>query len=439
METPSHSRLSVQEQRYGMRNAYIGQAMGLLFPKLLIEQSVGPLFIKTMGGSDFQAMLLASFVGLFTLLQVPVVLRVHPWKRKRFMLRSWWLSGMAAGAGILLPFLMRPGPDMVWGAIGAFFLFSLVQTCGATFWFPLLHDVVPAARRGRFFGTMRAIWSITTFCGAVAAGVFLGADPALWKFQLVFGLAILGFFGRNYFVGRIPEAGRPAEAVEAFSNWRRHLQGILERRQALVFGGYLVTLVFCAGFLQQPMILYMKSLGFATGDNVLLYGFTILGAAGALLVSGLLVDRIGTRYVFLLAHIVLATLAALVLGVRMLPPGHMKPCLVGIFIASGAAFAAADVAGTAQLFHLAPRRGRAFFLSLFNVLRFSGVALAPFTAGIVLGLAPSGWSLSWGGAGWNVYETLFAAAGAGLLASALFLFRVDNVHGESAAGKVLEE
>ncbi len=430
--SPAHGEdhspsLPTDARRAGMRRAYLAQAIGLPLTVLLTEKSVGPLFIKALGGTDFQAMLLSSFFGLFIVLQIPTSLRVTPTRGKRFMLRMFLLAGAAAGVAAILPSFLPTGAGPTWIVLLFLCAFTASRAVGSTFWFPLLHDVVPSNARGRFFGNLRFVWNMSVYGCVVAAGVFLGADPPLWKYQVVLGVALAGHFLRNVIIARIPQPSQHAERSDGFSDWQGHLRTLVRRREVLVFCLYLSTLVFCAGFLQQPMVLYLEHLGFDTSENVVIYGFTTLGSALAFLGAGFLVDHLGTKRTFLLAHLSLCALALIVVTSHGLAPAARKPLLMAVFVITGGAVALTSVAATTQLFHLAPLRGRAFFFGVTTMVAVTGRSLAYLTAGGVLALVPRGWSMPIGGSLYNVYEVVFALAGLGLLGGTLLLYFIHDV------------
>jgi hypothetical protein len=57
-------------------------------------------------------------------------------------------------------------------------------------WFPLIGDNVPEVARGRFFGRLRTAWQTVLVICTAATGWFLGEHPAVWQFQVLFGIAV---------------------------------------------------------------------------------------------------------------------------------------------------------------------------------------------------------------------------------------------------------
>jgi len=412
-----------------MRLAYAGQAVGAAMPQLFIQSAFGALLIKQFGGTDFQAMLLPAAFMLTRALQVPISLRIDPAGGKRFMLWCWAAAGaVMVVATLTLPALLRRGTVLAWGMVVAGTLTAALMWAGSTFWFPLLHDVIPPRRRGRFFGKLRAIWSTSVLLAVVAIALFLGEHPRTWQFQVAV-VALTGLYClRNFFIARVPVPRRVASGGSDYRDWRRYVKRILRRRETLVFFGYFTARAFCAGFLAQPLVLYMKSMGFPAAQNMLTFGGRTVGSILMLLLAGALVDRVGTRPVFLITHLLMCMLGAAVVGIGALGLAWARVLLPAAMIAAGATYAMAGVACTAQLFHLAPDRGRAFFLSLSMVLIYIGGAMAPLTAGWILNAVPPGWTLAIAGTGFDVYQVMIASAAIAMLAVMALLPAIDNVH-----------
>jgi MFS family permease len=303
----------------------------------------------------------------------------------------------------------------------------LITQSGSTFWFPLLHDVVPKDQRGRFFGKLRAIWSTTLFLSVIGAGLFLGDSPDTWRFQVVLGIAAGGMLLRNALVARIPEARHALTQQDDFGDWRLHVKNLVSRRKVVAFIVYFCVLGFCIGFLGQPLVLYMKHLGFSPRANVITYGFTPVGMAAALLLGGHLVDRLGTRRVFLATHLILCGVSFALIRITMLPMPQLKAYLSVAFIVAGAVRAIAGLACTAQLFHFAPLQGRPLFLSLGNILIYVGPATSLLLAGYVLDAVSPQWSLQVWGISLDVYQIMLCGAGVAMLLVIGLLAFVEDV------------
>jgi len=428
--SPAHT-LTLQQQRRGMRLVYLGQSAAPMILLLLHITAFGALFIKHLGGSNLQALLLGPLISLSRVLTVPTSLLVSPGAGKRFMIRCWMLTGLTMTAMLGATFLPVDKELKIWIVLLLIGLGGAVHATGGTFWFPLLHDLVPPQQRGRFFGRMRTHWRASLLGATLLAGWFLGKAPELWRFQVVIAVAVMLYLTRTYIFSKIPQGASPVVRSD-YSDWKRYVRSILARRKVVVFCGYFSLLGLCAGFLGTPMVLYMKFKGFPVRDNIWVFGSALLGHVAALLTAGVLVDRAGTKKVFLACHVVLWAVCFAVVGIGWLPEGQVKLCLPAALVTAGAMRSAAMVACTVQMFHLAPDRGRAFFMSLSWVLIGAGAGLAPLLAGAILDYAPEGWTAAFGGLPFDVFQVMLAAAGIGMLAVMPLLLAVEDVRPREA-------
>jgi len=260
----------------------------------------------------------------------------------------------------------------------------------------------------------------------VIAGIFLGKDPELWKFCVVLGgVAILQLL-RTPCVARMPAP--PASVMESESwSWREDVRYIFGRRDILIFCGYFMLLMFLAGFLVQPLVLYMKHLGFSTRDNTLIYAASVLGSVLALVLAGIIVDRVGTRRVFLGVHIVLSVLALMIVVVGELTMAYARPFMMVLQIMAGAALAVAVLTNTTQIFHMAPPSAKVVYMSIMVSVSMLGRSFSPLLAGMIL---DSRWyrvSLTLGTITLDVFQLLFLGVGLGLLLAMIILPFIRNV------------
>ena len=402
--------LTKAEQRRGMRYAYAGQACGMILLMLFIRSAFGTLFIKHLGGSDSVAMWLVAIPGFLPLLQIPVSLRIHPSRGKRFLLRCWMIYGLLMAGAAAAPSLIADGTTELWLVVGAVAVALLVNVAGGTFWFPLLHDVVPADYRGRFFGQLRAIWSTVLFAVILGTGLLLGSAPETWRFQVVIGLGVVLVMFRNLLVARIPTPGQPLVARNDFSDWKKYLKTILSDQQVRTFALYFALLGLCAGFLGHPLVLYMRDLGLSPRENIIVFGFSTLGMVATLFVGGYAVDRLGTRRLYLLVHMVICFLLASIIGITRLAGENIPTLLSVAFAFAGATIALSNLACTTHIFHYVPDRGRAFFLTLANTLLFLGPSLSALVAGVVLAQMGAARTVTILGMEANVFQVMLATA-----------------------------
>ncbi len=425
MSSLSKTPMTSADQRRGMRLVYIGQAVGAIQTQILLGSAIGVLLIKHLGGTDFQATLIVPLMLAARALQIPISLTVPPSRGKRFMLRGWLGCGLAMAAAIGVTFLPLDPQPKVMTVLTLFAIAGVMQVSALTFWFPLLHDVIPEQMRGRFFGRMRTIWNTTSFIAIVLAGKFLGDAPELWRFQVILIFALGLFLLRNVFIAQLPETDQHAD--DNYSDWKQYIRHILTRREVLVFCVYFSLLSFAAGFLGPPLVLYMNHLGFRAEENVITFSCAPLGQMIALLPAGWLADHIGTKRVFLVAHLGMCLVFVAVIAIGELPTSQAMILMPLAVIATGAMLATANVACTAQLFHLAPDHGRAFFMSLAMIVMAYGASVSPALAGAANDYAAHWLTVTVAGIEFHPLQVIFAAAAAGMLLLLVFLAFMEDV------------
>ncbi len=372
----SNQGLTPQQQHHAMRRAFLAAPFGSVFMVFISASSLGALFIKELGGSDLQAMLPGSMLLLVRFIQIPISMKIPPRYGKVVLISCWFITAGLLGTAFLSTLFFNHGQPAVISFLIIYFIALLFDSAGTIFWFPMLHDIVPVNRRGRFFGRIRALWSTTSLVLVLFAGWFIGKNTELWKFYVLFGFAIFMFTCRAVIFLKIP-AGNSLSGDLEFEDWRHHIRHLLKQKKLLLFLGYYCILGFGMGFLGQPLVIYMKYRGISDANNIFIFCSGNVGKIFALLVASIIVDHLGTKKIFLAAHITLCIACFSIVAVGMQETSTVAWLLPIVLIISGGMVAVSGVACTAQLFHLIPDRGRAFFMSLSWIMIGAGMAISP--------------------------------------------------------------
>ncbi len=430
--------LTDEQQTQGMRYTMLAATFGALMFMVFARSAIGALFIKELGGSDFQAMLPGSIMALAGILRIPVSMKVPPRRGKKFMERCWFIAAGLMAISFAAPSVFGQGPHSVMVFLVVFAVAMAFSASGGAFWFPMLHDLVPVHRRGRFFGKMRAIWSSTSFVIILLSGFFLGKNPEIWQFQVVFVVILILYTTHIFVVRKIPSGNNLAGDLD-YDHWKHYVKGLLREKPLLVFLGYYGLLGFCVGFLIQPLVLYMNYRGFPVKDNVIIFSFSTIGMIISFLFTGVLVDRFGTKRIFLFAHLILCLVSFFMVGIGMLSDKWSMSLLPAVMVVSGGTISAAGIACTAQLFHLVPNHGRAFYLNLSMITIGAGAAISPLLAGGVLSAVDSDWTIFALGMKFDIFQVIFAFGGLLMLAIIGILYFVQNVNPALDSGDVSRE
>ena len=109
----SDTGLTSEQQTQGMRYTILSASCGAIMFMLFSRSAVGALFIKELGGTDFQAMLLSSIMILAGILRIPVSMKVPPGKGKKFMERCWFIAAGLMAIAFAAPSVLGKGPHSV--------------------------------------------------------------------------------------------------------------------------------------------------------------------------------------------------------------------------------------------------------------------------------------------------------------------------------------
>lgn len=347
-----------------MRTVIFAQALGVVL-MVTLPGATGTLFMKLIGGTDAQALLFGALTILSRFIRIPCSIWVDPRNAKTFMLISFWIAGVCSLLAVLWPSWHGPSPETANWVMGFFTIALIGMEAGKTYWWPLLHPIIPPSYRGRFFSSLRITWGLVAFACTLLSGLFFGSEASIWQFQVVLGLYTLMFLGRNLVLRDLPEAPSEKEQQEMsqMAEWRAGFAALFKNRR--VFSVFMTIYVYALfhSFLSQPFILYMESRGVATGHNVMLEGLSIVGMVISLLFVGRFADSKGTRKIYLAAQIVFCVLVLSVPLLNGMDGLSLKVALAAVLILAGICKAAVDLAMTVDTFHHSPVKGKAFFIS----------------------------------------------------------------------------
>jgi MFS family permease len=387
---PCSSPLTPAQQKLGRRHIIFYSMVSMLAFAAICPQVMSLLALKL--DPKLSNSSLAVFFALmplstvFSALMGPVV--DHRGK-KAILLPAYAVGTLFLALLAGLPWLVGrvSGRGLVYGAMGLLAAYNIVRAMGAAGWWPLINDCIPADIRGRYFGILRTCWQVVFFAVSGAVAWYLGQEPSLGQFQVVLIVATAAHVLRSAFAAAVPE-GPLEPASRARSGFFRQLVRPLRNRGFRNFILFGALLHFSMGF-QGPFALRIMVDELGAGDNlvVLLTAFGSLGAVSSLYLSGRLVDRFGSRFVFAM---MLPPMALLNLIWLFVPPslGWWKVWVGLFFFGHGACFFGSTVAMTNMMLSSAGRRRPASYVNLCMMCTNVAAGLSPFAASALAG----GWS-----------------------------------------------
>ncbi|MEI6423572.1 MAG: MFS transporter, partial [Lentisphaerota bacterium] len=218
-------------------------------------------------------------------------------------------------------------------------------------WFPIISTIVPADRRGRFFGVMRFIYQSVGIVFTFIVGLTLGKDASIGIFQfylvICFSFRIIGIV----IYSRIPELERQFYSGRTILSSIFHVVG---KKGYLPFCSYVFLLSLFTGSCQSIFSLLAKdTLGMHGGHVIFLGNLVTFGALFGYFCGGLMVDRLGTKSVFLFCHFSFASSMVLFLSRDFLPLPLML-VIGSLSLAFGIVQAASEIAISSEMMAVSP-------------------------------------------------------------------------------------
>jgi MFS family permease len=379
------------EQRRGMRAAVYGQAFGAL-GFLCFSNGVLLLYMTK---QEFSSAAIMFFLALPWLTQ-SLILLPSAYFADRKGKKKIGVPGTAISASgflvLTLSGFLPPAMAQYTIALGIMF-YAIGQAMFGAGWFALLSPIVPAEIRGTFFGNMRVTWQFVGFLFGVGTTAFLTKDSPMPVFQCILALVTAGMVTRVFFTGHIPELEHPVP------NSRPMLDCIGDVMRAPGYASFccyvfLITLTTA----NAPTLIGLiekESLGF--GDNAIVWmgNLLMLGCVFGFLFGGRIVDRLGTKPVFLICHFAFGLVLFGVLSRHLLP----IPAIVWLGFLSlvyGVISAASSIAISTEMLALIPSENKSLASALCTTLQVAGSAFSGLlSAGAIrLGIFRSDWSFA---------------------------------------------
>ncbi len=259
-------------------------------------------------------------------------------------------------------------------------------------WFPLISDIVPDGQRGRFFGMLRFLYQTASIVFALIASWSLERHSTVLVFQIFLGVALVLRVAGTVQFARIPEVRRVSEGAASL---RDSLVAALRHAGYLPFCAYVFLLSLFTGSCTTLFSLLAKDTLLLPQSQVLVIGnCATFGSLVGFLVSGRLIDRIGTKAIFVLCHFSFALVLLAFLG-RELPPVHVGVVIGALSVLFGLVQAASSVAMTTEMLSAIPVDNKPMATAVNQSLAGLGIALSGICSSALLkiGVFSQTWSL----------------------------------------------
>ena len=303
-------------------------------------------------------------------------------------------------------------------------LFGLGTAMNMGNWFALLHPIIPEKIRGRFFGRLRLTWQSIGIVLTLLFIYMLEQFPYLRMYQAVLVIVSIFLTVRILFYQHIPELEKPTPPKESFL---KTLMNVIAIPDYISFCSYCFLLTFFTTACPQIFSLIEKDvLSFTKTEIVFIGNLLIIGALAGFVLGGRMVDKLGTKYVFMFCHFGFGAIIIFFL-LRSLLPGKII-VIVGILtLLFGLVQAASGIAMTSETLVLIPKENKSIAIGLWLTLINAGAGLSGIisSTALELNLINPEWSLF--GLQMNSYDGLLLMFGTMVLLMTVTLGLIPSV------------
>ena len=361
-----------------LQTIILTQCVGVL-GLLLFNNGFMLAYLSRLGTPSYQILFLLSLIPLTGLaLTLPFAYLSDRFGKKRIGTSGLWV----AVAGLLLIALAGSFKTQSVGIITTgIVIFSVGRGATAASWFVLLSPIIPGEIRGRFFGKLRISWQTTGIVFTLFVTALLKRFTQIQTFQYLLLLVVVAAILRIHFYRKIPELETTPLTSKGFL---KPFRKILQIPGYLPFCAYTFLLMLTAGSMPWVMGLLGKDILLFNDAQILLMGN--IGAGGAVAgfyLGGKMVDRWGTKFVFLLCHFGLAMVLFFITLRGFFPFSNASILYLsaGLF---GAVFSASGIAFSSELLALVPAENKSLSTGFHLSLSSAGIALSSLLIGQAL-------------------------------------------------------
>ncbi|MCF7817463.1 MAG: MFS transporter [Kiritimatiellales bacterium] len=371
--------LNDQQRKRAFNIIIATQCLGMISGALFQNGFYLNYFSKLGLSSATIAMLFALPPLLGTFLLLPFAFYSDRFGKKKLALGGQVL----AIAGLLL--MMAAGGFFARSALLLVVASLVVASIGGSLqgasWFALLNPIVPREIRGRFFGRLRVTFQLVGILYTMLITRALKISQAMVVFQILLAIVFMAAVVRYFTYARIPELENAQGETEHRSSFRRSFAVVLAVRGYVSFNSYVFLITLFTAAIPVIFGLMQKDVFAFTPSQITLMGMLFLvGSVIGCWVGGRLVDRRGTRFVFLVAHVAYAVIMLALLARHWMPWPlivHVGGCSLIFSLIAGMA----GVAITSEIMALIPAANKSlstgFTMTLVNAAAaLSGMCVA---------------------------------------------------------------
>ena len=257
-------------------------------------------------------------------------------------------------------------------------LFSIGVSALLSGWFALLSPLIPETIRGSFFGALRVSWQIFAIGCSFILTFILERSTSLGTYQLILTFFTCLLILQIFLYSKVPE-------IEKSSFGKKSLPEIVasipEVPGYMPFCAYCFLLMLATGAWPVTMGLLEKNVLHFSDDTIVHMGTMLfLGAMVGFYTGGKLVDKFGTKMVFLVVHFLYVLFLFLVI-LRGMIPIPLVSYFSFLTFGLGLIQASSSIAITSEMMALAPAKNKSVIISLCMSLQWGGAAISGVISG----------------------------------------------------------
>jgi MFS family permease len=257
-------------------------------------------------------------------------------------------------------------------------LFSIGVSAILSGWFALLSPLIPETIRGSFFGAMRVSWQIFAIGCSFILTFILERSTSLGTYQLILTFFTCLLILQIFLYSKVPE-------IEKSSFGKKSLPEIVasipEVPGYMPFCAYCFLLMLATGAWPVTMGLLEKNVLHFSDDTIVHMGTMLfLGSMVGFYTGGKLVDKFGTKMVFLVVHFLYVLFLFLVI-LRGMIPIPLVSYFSFLTFGLGLIQASSSIAITSEMMALAPAKNKSVIISLCMSLQWGGAAISGVISG----------------------------------------------------------
>ncbi|MCP4130829.1 MAG: MFS transporter [bacterium] len=250
-------------------------------------------------------------------------------------------------------------------------------------WFALLEPIVPQDIRGRFFGKLRFSGHMMGIVFTIIVTGVLNRYSTLAVYQIILAAAMILLCIRILLYVQIPEVDK---LISRNISFRKSFAEVISIPGYLPFCSYAFLLMLFTGACPWIFSLLEKDVLNFSGFQIVLVGnLLFVGSLAGFYFGGRMIDRYGTKSMFLFCHISYGVILFLFAGRNMFPMPVIATVgfLTGCF---GMVQATSGIAITTEMMALIPKENKSLSTSLITTLLAGGIALSGIISGKVIEL-----------------------------------------------------